>query len=122
MTSKKKTNKREDGRREDTFKRILQSIHGEDNVLSERMLLDSNGNKVTSGGTGRRVDFIVTDNNGNAIKSYEVTSKTADKGAQVAKKMQLEVKEVHLLKIKTAIWLMSLMLEQKLYELNKNGK
>ncbi|WP_242499327.1 hypothetical protein [Flavobacterium sp. 140616W15] len=85
MTSKKKTNKREGGRREDTFKRILQSIHGENNVLSERMLLDGNGNKVTSGGTGRRVDFIVTDNNGKAIKSYEVTSKTANKVPQMTK-------------------------------------
>lgn len=92
MTSKKKTNKREGGRREDTFKRILQSIHGEDNVLSERMLLDSNGNKVSHGGTGRRVDFVVTDNNGNAIKSYEVTSKTANKGPQMRKENAIRQK------------------------------
>lgn len=86
MRSKKKTNKTEGLRRESTLKRILEDIHGEDKVLSKRILLDANGNKVVDpSGKGRRIDFIVLDNNGNAIKSYEVTSKTARKTAQIAK-------------------------------------
>jgi RHS repeat-associated protein len=89
MTSKKKTNKREGGRREDTFGRILEEKHGKNNVLKERMLLDKNGNKVTSGGTGRRVDYVVLDDNGKAIHSYEVTSKTADKGPQLRKETNI---------------------------------
>ena len=85
MTSKDKTNKREGARREATMKRILEGIYGEGNVLSERILYDGNGNKVTSGGSGRRIDFVVTDGNGNAIKSIEVTSKTANKVPQQTK-------------------------------------
>ena len=38
------------------------------------------------GGTERRIDFIILDDKGNAIKSYEVTSKTADKTRQSRKK------------------------------------
>ena len=37
------------------------------------------------GGTERRIDFIILDDKGNAIKSYEVTSKTADKTRQSRK-------------------------------------
>lgn len=78
-------NKRDGLRREDTLRRILEDIYGKDNVLSERTLVDSYGNKVTHKGKGRRIDFIVLDNNGKAIKSYEVTSKTADKTQQIRK-------------------------------------
>ncbi len=78
-------NKREGLRREDTLRRILEDIYGKDRVLSERTLVDANGNKVTHKGKGRRVDFIVLDDNGNAIKSFEVTSKTADKTRQIRK-------------------------------------
>ena len=82
-------NKREGLRREDTLRRILEDIYGKDRVLAERTLVDANGNKVTAGKkgkqSGRRIDFIVLDDNGNAIKSFEVTSKTAQKGPQVAK-------------------------------------
>ena len=46
------------------------------------------------GGTERRIDFIILDDKGNAIKSYEVTSKTADKIRQSRKKMQLGIVEV----------------------------
>ena len=62
-------NKQEGLRREDTLRRILEEIHGKDRVLTERTLLDANGNKVTHRGTGRRIDFIILDDKGNAIKS-----------------------------------------------------
>lgn len=85
-------NKREGLRREDTLRRILEEIYGKDNVLSERTLVDINGNKLTHKGKGRRIDFIVLDNNGNAIKSYEVTSKTADKTRQMRKENAIRSK------------------------------
>ena len=72
-------------RREDTLRRILEDIHGKGRVLTERTLLDANGNKVTHRGTGRRIDFIILDDKGNAIKSYEVTSKTSNKVPQITK-------------------------------------
>jgi YD repeat protein len=72
-------------RREDTLRRILEDIHGKGRVLTERTLLDANGNKVTHNGKGRRIDFIILDDKGNAIKSYEVTSKTANKVPQITK-------------------------------------
>ena len=78
-------NKQEGLRREDTLRRILEEIHGKDRVLTERTLLDANGNKVTHRGTGRRIDFIILDDKGNAIKSYEVTSKTSNKVPQITK-------------------------------------
>jgi RHS repeat-associated protein len=82
-------NKTEGLRRESTLKRVLQEIYGKDRVLSERMLLDKFGKKVTTRvgkkETGRRIDFIILDENGKAIKSIEVTSKTAKKGPQIAK-------------------------------------
>jgi hypothetical protein len=90
MNPKKKTNKTEGLRREDTFRRILEDTHGQDKVLRERMLLDANGNKVVdANGKGRRIDFIVLDGNRNASKSYEVTSKTANKTAQIAKETNI---------------------------------
>ncbi|KAA5409831.1 RHS repeat domain-containing protein, partial [Bacteroides cellulosilyticus] len=82
---KKKTNKREGLRRENTFRRILEEKYGKDRVLSERMLLDDKGNKRTYNGSGRRVDFVVLDDDGNAIGVYEVTSKTANKKEQMTK-------------------------------------
>ncbi|WP_290121706.1 RHS repeat-associated core domain-containing protein [Treponema pedis] len=89
-------NKREGLRREDTLRRILEDIYGKDRVLTERTLVDANGDKVTAGKkgkqSGRRIDFIVLDDNGNAIKSFEVTSKTAKKGPQVAKENTIRAK------------------------------
>ena len=78
-------NKQEGLRREDTLRRVLEEIHGKDRVLTERTLLDANGNKVTHRGTERRIDFIILDDKGNAIKSYEVTSKTSNKVPQITK-------------------------------------
>ncbi len=86
---KKKTNKREGLRREDTFRRILEDIYGKDRVLVERTLLDDAGNKRTFKGSGRRVDIVVIDDNGNAIKVYEVTSKTARKDNQIIKEKMI---------------------------------
>ena len=51
-------NKQEGLRREDTLRRVLEEIHGKDRVLTERTLLDANGNKVTHRGTGRHIDYI----------------------------------------------------------------
>ncbi|PDS21944.1 polymorphic toxin-type HINT domain-containing protein, partial [Flavobacterium branchiophilum] len=81
---KKATNKTEGIRRENTVGAVLEDVHGKDNVLKERMLLDEFGNKVPGpNGKGRRVDFVVTDGSGNGV-GIEVTSKTANKKSQAA--------------------------------------
>jgi RHS repeat-associated protein len=89
MNPKKKTNKTEGLRREDTMKRILEDTYDKNRVLSERMLYNKKGVKVTAGKSGkesgRRIDFIVLDEKEKPMKSIEVTSKTAYEGAQEAK-------------------------------------
>ncbi len=66
----------------------LEAIFGKDNVLRERTLLDDARKKVVGlDGTGRRVDFVVLGDNGQAKYLVEVTSKTADKTAQEAKEI-----------------------------------
>ena len=91
---KKKTNKREGLRRENTFRRILEEKYGKDRVLAERILLDHKGNKRTYNGSGRRVDFVVLDDNGNAIKVYEVTSRTANKRDQMTKENRIRLQGI----------------------------
>lgn len=63
-------------------------MFGKDKVLRERTLKDVDGKKVVGpDGTGRRVDFVVLDDAGNAKYVIEVTSKTANKTAQEAKEL-----------------------------------
>ena len=55
-------------------------------MLRERTLLDANRKKVVGlDGTGRRVDFVILDDAGNAKYVVEVTSETANKAPQIAK-------------------------------------
>ena len=66
----------------------LEGMFGKDKVLRERTLKDLNGKKVVGpDGTGRRVDFVVLDDAGNAKYVVEVTSETANKTAQEAKEL-----------------------------------
>jgi hypothetical protein len=90
---KNKTNKREGSRHEYTIGKVLEDVYGKDNVLNERTLYDRNGNEVKFGKkgkeTGRRIDYIVFDNNGNPIRLIEVTSKTANKNTQNNKEQMI---------------------------------
>lgn len=65
--------------REKRAKDILERRYGKENVLSERILRDSMGNKVVEPFTnsGRRVDGV--------WKPVEITSMTAPKAEQLAK-------------------------------------
>ena len=68
----------------------LQGRFGAENVLTERTLLDARGNKVVDPvtGTGRRLDFVVLDESGNARYLPEVTSR--NQALQGGKRPQLE--------------------------------
>lgn len=63
--------------REDRVAGKLRARFGADNVLSERLLRDARGNIVRDPltRTGRRIDFLVLDDAGNARYSIEVTSR-----------------------------------------------
>lgn len=77
---------RADGtRRQEQYRQEMADIHGEENVLTERFLRDANGDVVRDPvtGEGRRLDCVVV--NGQCGYAAEVTSPTADKGAQIAK-------------------------------------
>ena len=86
-------NKKDGLRRENKVQSELQEKYPESEgykIESERLLRDSNGKKAIDPetGTGRRVDFVV-DKDGNIVDSIEVTSKTADKTAQIAKETRI---------------------------------
>lgn len=70
-------------------------------IESERLLRDSNGKKAIDPetGTGRMVDFVV-DKDGNIVDSIEVTSKTADKTAQIAKEIRIRENGGNYVKLK----------------------
>lgn len=74
MIPKKKTNKTEGLRREDTMRRILEETYGKGHVLSERMLYNKKGIKETAGKSGkesgRRIEFIVLDNISVSLLQY----------------------------------------------------
>ena len=63
--------------REQRVQAKLESRFGKENVLREKLLLDKNGNKIIDPITekGRRIDFIVLNNDGTAKFSVEVTSR-----------------------------------------------
>ena len=88
--TKRKTNRREGTRREQTMKRVLEDIYGKDRVIPERLLYDKNGNKITGkDGIGRRIDFIILDEKGQPMRSIEVTSKGANKKKQESKEIEI---------------------------------
>ena len=68
----------------------LEAVFGKPNVLRERYLRDANGKIVRDPKTGeaRRVDFVVKGADGKG-KAVEVTSKTADKSAQLDKEARI---------------------------------
>lgn len=74
MIPKKKTNKTEGLRREDTMRRILEETYGKGHVLSKRMLYNKKGIKETAGKSGkesgRRIEFIVLDNISVSLLQY----------------------------------------------------
>lgn len=75
--------------REKKVGRKLEGRFGKKNVLRERYLRDSKGKIVRdSNGKARRVDFVVIGKNGKGT-SIEVTSKTADKTAQLLKESEI---------------------------------
>ena len=87
------SNKKEGLRREKEVLSELQEKYPESEgykIESEKLLRDSNGNKAIDPetGTGRRMDFVV-DKEGNVVDSIEVTPKTADKAAQIAKEAHI---------------------------------
>jgi uncharacterized protein RhaS with RHS repeats len=67
----------------------LDGKFGKQNVLRERYLRDANGKIVRDQfGKARRVDFVVKGKDGKGT-SIEVTSKTADKRAQIDKERSI---------------------------------
>lgn len=77
--------------REKRAKDILERRYGKENVLSERILRDSMGNKVVDPFTnsGRRVDFVVRGKDG-LWRPVEITSMTAPKAEQLAKEARIQ--------------------------------
>lgn len=97
-------NKKDGLRRENKVQSELQEKYPESEgykIESERLLRDSNGKKAIDPetGTGRRVDFVV-DKDGNIVDSIEVTSKTADKTAQIAKETRIRENGGNYVKLK----------------------
>ncbi len=76
-------------RREVRVGEKLKAIFGKDNVLRERALRNTKGERVRDNspggdGTGRNIDYVVKGKDGK-WRPVEVTSKTADKTAQLTK-------------------------------------
>ncbi|CAM3426125.1 RHS repeat-associated core domain-containing protein [Paracidovorax anthurii] len=76
-------------RREERVGAKLRAVFGKDNVLRERALRNAKGERVrdnSSGGdgTGRNIDYVVKGKDGK-WRPVEVTSKSADKTAQLSK-------------------------------------
>ena len=97
-------NKKDGLRRENKVQSELQEKYPKSEgykIESERLLRDSNGKKAIDPetGTGRRVDFVV-DKDGNIVDSIEVTSKTADKTAQIAKETRIRENGGNYVKLK----------------------
>ena len=97
-------NKKDGLRRENKLQSELQEKYPKSEgykIESERLLRDSNGKKAIDPetGTGRRVDFVV-DKDGNIVDSIEVTSKTADKTAQIAKETRIRENGGNYVKLK----------------------
>jgi hypothetical protein len=75
--------------REARVRKRLEARYGKENVLSQRTLLDAKGKKVSAfnevkkKNTGRRVDFVVLDKDGNVKYVVEVTGKNVDKSKQM---------------------------------------
>lgn len=84
------TNKIAGCNRETRVKNVLEKIYGKKNVLPERYIRDSAGKIIKDSvtGKGRRIDFIIIKGD-KIIKSFEVTSKTASKVAQIAKELRI---------------------------------
>ena len=79
-------NKKDGLEREKRAKEILEKRYGKDNVISEKTLRNAKGESVKDPFTKekRRLDFIVKGKDGK-WRAIEVTSKTADKTAQLGK-------------------------------------
>ena len=76
-------------RAQGVFQQPVRAIFGKDNVLRERALRNAKGERVRDNsaggdGTGRNIDFVVKGKDGK-WRPVEVTSKTADKAAQLNK-------------------------------------
>jgi hypothetical protein len=75
--------------REARVRKRLEARYGKENVLSQRTLLDANGKKVSAfnevkkKNTGRRMNFVVLDKDGNVKYVVEVTGKNVDKTKQL---------------------------------------
>ena len=87
-------NKNDGARRENEVEEELKEQYPESEgyvVNKEVYLRDKDGNiaKDPETGESRRIDFVVTDKNGNVVDSVEVTSKTADKTGQSAKEQRI---------------------------------
>ena len=78
-------------KREKIVQAELEQEHGIGNVLQQRTILDKNGKKIKhhKTGTGRRLDHVVLDKQGNAIQRVETTSLTAPKSKQLRKERDI---------------------------------
>lgn len=76
--------------REERVGKNLISKYGKDNVIREAYIRDAKGRPIKDpmGEGARRLDFVVYKNN-EVSKVFEVTSKTANKEAQVAKEKRI---------------------------------
>ena len=83
-------NKMEGIAREEKVLEKLVSKFGDDKVLREVLLRDASGTPIKDIITNeaRRLDFVVIDGN-KVLQSIEVTSETAEKGAQIAKELRI---------------------------------
>lgn len=86
-----KSNSIKGTKRERIVQAELEQEHGVGNVLQQRTILDKNGKKLVDPktGQGRRLDHVVFDEQGNAIKRVETTSKTAPKYEQLEKEKRI---------------------------------
>lgn len=66
----------------------LSARFGTSNVLSQRYLLDAQGDVLRFAGRARRIDFVVL-KGGKAQRVYEVTSKLADKTKQLIREANI---------------------------------
>lgn len=86
-----KSNSIKGTKREKIVQAELEQEHGVGNVLQQRTILDKNGKKLVDGrtGQGRRLDHVVLDQQGKAIKRVETTSLTAEKRTQLRKEKSI---------------------------------